>query len=169
MLPKFYAEPRIGEDRKEIKALSKSYISKIKALLTQLYRHAVENNIVDRNYAELVKLPKMEDGKKRAFSDTEFATLEKGYASVSGGEAVYALCYLGFRVSEFCELTYFSYDAKNKTLTGGMKTEAGKNRVVPIHKKIQPIVERWAKRCTAMRMANHITRTASAKRFGSRC
>ena len=117
---KYYSEPRIGEDGKEIKGLSKSYISKMKALLTQLYRHAVENNIVDRNYAELVKLPKMEDGEKRAFSDTEFAVLEKGYSTVSGGDAVYALCYLGFRVSEFCELTVFSYDAKNKTLTGGM-------------------------------------------------
>lgn len=143
---KFYSEPRIGEDGTEIKGLSKSYISKMKALLTQLYRHAVENNIVDRNYAELVKLPKMEDGEKRAFSDTEFAILEKGYSAIPGGDAVYALCYLGFRVSEFCELTVFSYDSKNKTLTGGMKTEAGKNRVVPIHKKIQPIVERWASR-----------------------
>ena len=141
---KFYSEPRIGEDGTEIKGLSKSYISKMKALLTQLYRHAVENNIVDRNYAELVKLPKMEDGEKRAFSDTEFAALEKGYSAIPGGDAVYALCYLGFRVSEFCELTVFSYDSKNKTITGGMKTEAGKNRVVPIHKKIQPIVERWA-------------------------
>ena len=80
----------------------------MKALLTQLYRHAVENNIVDRNYAELVKLPKMEDGEKRAFSDTEFAVLGKGYSAVPGGDAVYALCYLGFRVSEFCELTVFS-------------------------------------------------------------
>lgn len=144
LILKFYSEPRLNEDGMETKGLSKSYISKMKALLTQLYRHSVENNIVDRNYAELVKLPKMEDGEKRAFSDTEFAVLEKGYASVPGGDAVYALCYLGFRVSEFCELTVFSYDQKNKTLTGGMKTEAGKNRIVPIHKKIQPIVERWA-------------------------
>ena len=51
-------------------------------LLTQLYRHTVENNIVDRNYAESVKLPRMEDGEKRALSDTEFATLEKGYSGL---------------------------------------------------------------------------------------
>lgn len=140
----YYAKPRQDESGKEIKPLSKSYISKLKALLTQLYRHAVENNIVDRNYAELVKLPKMEESKKRAFSDTEFAILEKGYSSIPGGEAVYALCYLGFRVSEFCELTKFSYDAKNQTLTGGLKTEAGKNRIVPIHPKIRAIVKKWS-------------------------
>ncbi len=111
----------------------------------------MENNIVDRNYAELVKLPKMEDSKKRAFTDTEFAILEKGYASIKGGDAVYALCYLGFRVSEFCALTCFSYDAKNHTLTGGMKTDAGRDRVVPIHEKIRPIVAAWAQRgCEAL-------------------
>ena len=139
----YYARSRTV-DGEEIKPLSKSYISKIKALLTQLYRYAMENNIVDRNYAELVKLPKMEENKKRAFSDMEFATLEKGYTKVAGGDAVYALCYLGFRVSEFCSLTRFSYDPVNHTLTGGMKTEAGRDRVVPIHPKIRSIVARWA-------------------------
>lgn len=143
----YYARSRTV-DGEEKKPLSKSYISKIKALLTQLYRYAMENNIVDRNYAELVKVPKMEENKKRAFSDMEFAILEKGYTKVSGGDAVYALCYLGFRVSEFCSLTRFSYDPQNHTLTGGMKTEAGKDRVVPIHPKIRSIVAQWAQATT---------------------
>ena len=30
-------------------------------------------------------------------------------------------------------------------MVGGMKTEAGKNRVVPIHSKIFPIIEKWYK------------------------
>lgn len=107
-------------------------------LMTQLYRHTVENNIVDRNYAESVKLPRMEDGEKRALSDAEFATHEKGYSEIPGGDAVYALCYLGFRGSEFCALTVFSYGEKNQTLTGGMKTEPGTNRIAPIHKKYSP-------------------------------
>ena len=48
------------------------------------------------------------------------------------------LCYTGFRVSEFLALTPFSYDVENNCLRGGMKTESGKNRVVPIHPKIAP-------------------------------
>ena len=140
----YYGKPRTDDD-KEIKPLSKSYITKIKALLTQLYRYAMENNIVDRNYAELVKSPKMEEKKKRAFTDMEFAILEKGYAAIPGGDAVYALCYLGFRVSEFCALTIFSYDPINHTLTGGMETDAGKDRIVPVHPKIRSIVAQWAK------------------------
>ena len=55
------------------------------------------------------------------------------------------MCYLGFRPSEFLALDVKNYDRKEKTLTGGAKTEAGKNRVVPISKKIQPIVAALAK------------------------
>ena len=123
--------------------LSKSYITKIKALFTQLYDYALENNVVDRNYASLVRLPKMEESKVRAFTDMEFSVLTKNWASVPGGDACYVLCYTGWRVSEFCELTRFSYDPNAKTLRGGLKTDAGRDRIVPVHPNIQPIVERW--------------------------
>lgn len=53
------------------------------------------------------------------------------------------MCYTGFRIAEFLELTSFSYDSISKTLRGGKKTAAGKNRIVPIHPKIQPIIENW--------------------------
>ncbi len=145
----YYANERMGTDKDgkpvTLPPLSKSYITKIKALMTQLCDHAVENNIVDRNYAALVKLPKMEAGTRRAFTDLEFAKLEKGWENATGGDACLVLCYTGFRVTEFCQLTRFAYDPKAKTLTGGIKTEAGKDRVVPVHPKIQPIIERWYK------------------------
>ena len=145
----YYANDRKDFDKEgkeiTIPALSKSYITKIKALLTQLCDYAMENNIIDRNYAALVRIPKMEAGKKRAFTDLEFAKLEKGWANAPGGDACLVLCYTGFRVSEFCQLTRFSYDPKAKVLRGGLKTDAGIDRVVPVHQKIQPIIERWYK------------------------
>lgn len=143
----YYARERAAVDAQgktiTMAPLSKSYITKIKALLTQLFDHAMENNIVDRNYAALVKLPKMEAGKRRPLSDIELAKLEKGWQTAPGGDACLVLCYTGFRVSEFCQLTKFSYDPAAKTLRGGMKTEAGTDRMVPVHSKILPIIERW--------------------------
>lgn len=148
----YWLQPHDFVDRKTGKVktvgpLSKSYITKIKALMTQLYGYALANNIVDKNYAALVRVPKIaQAGKARAFSDTEFAVLERQWQAVPGGDAVYALCYLGFRVSEFCQLTPAAFNPKAHTLTGGLKTDAGKNRVVPVHHKILPIVERWYQR-----------------------
>lgn len=129
---------------KERGPLSKSSVTKIKALLTQLYDYALENNIVDKNYAKLVKLPKLEDPTVRAMTDIEFATVLRLWQTVPGGDAVLVLCYTGFRVSEFCNLTTASYDAQNGVLIGGSKTRAGKNRIVPVHSRIRPMIERWA-------------------------
>lgn len=143
----YYAFERMGTDQQGrevvVPPLSKSYITKIKALMTQLCDHAMENNIIDRNYASLVKLPKLEAGKRRAFTDLEFKKLSDGWKTATGGDACLVLCYTGFRISEFCELTRFSYNPKEGTLTGGMKTEAGRDRVVPVHPKIRPIIDRW--------------------------
>ena len=131
--------------------LSKSAMQKIKALLSQMYKYCMANNIVNQNYAELVRIPKdAQEGTQRAFSDLEFAKLEKNYMNVPGGEACYVLCYTGWRVTEFCQLTRFSYDSNEKTLRGGIKTDAGKDRVVPVHPKILPIVEKWHRESTGV-------------------
>lgn len=143
----YYAHERTEQDSEgkvvTIPPLSKSYITKIKALMTQLCSYAMEYHIIDTNYASLAKLPKMEAGKIRAFTDLEFAKLEKGWKTATGGDACYVLCYTGLRVSELCRLTRFSYDPKAQMLRGGLKTDAGKDRAIPVHPKILPIIERW--------------------------
>ncbi len=131
--------------KKKAGPLSMSSLTKIKALLTQLYDYSMANNIIDKNYASLVRIPKgAESGTLRAFTDAEFSILEKNWQAVPGGDAVYALCYLGFRVSEFCMLTPADYNQATHTLTGGLKTNAGRNRTVPVHPNIQPLIEHWA-------------------------
>ncbi|MBR4291941.1 MAG: site-specific integrase [Oscillospiraceae bacterium] len=128
--------------------LSKSAMKKIKSLLVQMYKYCKMHNIVSENYAQLVKIPKdAPEGKQRALTDLEFASLEKNYANIPGGDVCYVLCYTGFRATEFCQLTKFSYDPKEKTLRSGVKTEAGYDRIVPVHPKIQPIIEGWYNNC----------------------
>lgn len=148
----YYAYEREDTDNDgnviDVPPLSKSYVTKIKALMTQLCSYAMEYHIIDTNYASLAKLPKMEAGKRRAFTDLEFAKLEKNWKTATGGDACYVLCYTGLRVSELCQMTKFSYDPKTQMLRGGLKTDAGKDRVVPVHPKILPIIERWYKACT---------------------
>ena len=54
------------------------------------------------------------------------------------------LCYTGFRISEFLSLTRFNYHPEyGGYLQGGLKTKAGKNRIVPVHPKIAPYLKRW--------------------------
>lgn len=40
-------------------------------------------------------------------------------------------------------LTKFNVDIENMLITGGAKTDAGKDRIFPTHPKIQPFVKKW--------------------------
>lgn len=44
-------------------------------------------------------------------------------------------CYSGWRPGEVITLSVNNIDLKNRTYTGGIKTENGINRIVPIHPK----------------------------------
>ena len=52
-------------------------------------------------------------------------------------------CYLGFRATAFLQLTCFSYHADEPYFIGGIKTKAGRDRMIPIHPRIQPYVDAW--------------------------
>ena len=123
--------------------MSHSTLTKIKALLTQLFDYAIQNDIVNKNYAEFLVLPKQESSEKEVFTDLEIEKIYQAADCVEYADIILMLIYTGFRISEFLELTPFNYDAKTACLRGGKKTTAGKNRIVPVHPKIQPYLDKW--------------------------
>lgn len=138
--PKPGAKPRT----KKTGPLGKSSMQKIKALLGLLYNYGMSNNIVDKDLSELVRIPKdAEEGQGRAFTDAEFKILEKNWQKVPGGDSIYALCYLGFRITEFCGLRPADYNPETRCFQAGIKTAAGKGRLVPVHPAVQSIVDGW--------------------------
>ena len=52
--------------------MSHSTLSKIKALLTQLFDYALQNDIAAKNYAKFLVLPKQEKIKKDCFTDLNY-------------------------------------------------------------------------------------------------
>jgi integrase/recombinase XerD len=124
---------------------SRSTLEKIKALAVMLGDYAMHLDIVNKNYASYVELPPNTRSNKKSFTEDELKLIEKAAADgVEWADCVLMMCYTGFRITEFLGLTAESYDAAAMTLTGGMKTEAGKNRIIPIHPKILPCVKLWA-------------------------
>ena len=51
-------------------------------------------------------------------------------------------CYSGWRPQELCLLETKNIDVENWTFKGGMKTDAGIDRIVPIHSRIQQLVKK---------------------------
>jgi integrase len=122
--------------------MSMSALKDIRSVLHMLLRQAVQQDIVHKNYAEFIVLPKKERAEREVFSDLEIATLFKN-DSDEWAQTVLILIYTGFRVSEMLALTRFNVDLENGVLIGGMKTEAGRNRAVPIHPRILPYIRAW--------------------------
>lgn len=111
----------------------------IKAFLSLMYKHAMHNDIVDKNRAETLFTGNDPKGTREAFTLKELEkirTCGQPYA-----DYVLCMCYLGFRPGEMLALKKSAYDPVNRCLIGGGKTKAGTDRVVTVSPKILPIIE----------------------------
>ena len=117
----------------------------MKALASLMYKYAQELKVVTENFAQFIWIPRSEQGTYNAFSEKHEAILFKAANSGdSGALLIICDCYLGFRPTAFLSIETADYDAIEQTVTGGIKTEAGKNRTLPIPQKIKPFIEQLA-------------------------
>lgn len=124
---------------------------KAKLLCTSLYKYALENDIVNKNYAQFIKLEKSVKKEKEIFTDTEIQKLFDN-DSIPYVDVILILIYTGFRIQELFDLTKFNIDLKNWTITGGLKTDADKNRVIPVHPKIRKYIQSRYNNATGERL-----------------
>ena len=96
--------------------------------------------MITRCYSELLTSDPIPETSRQRFSDEEIAKLWEHQAE-PWVDTVLIFIYSGWRISELLALTPADVDLQAGTMTGGTKTKAGKNRIVPIHSKIRPLVE----------------------------
>ncbi len=106
-----------------------------------LNRFAMDQDIISHNYAANLFTGRERKGTRPAFTWDEVEIIRQAVGSVDYADYVYTLIYTGFRPSELFALTKESYNAAANTLTGGAKTEAGMNRIVPVYAGLRPIIE----------------------------
>lgn len=114
----------------------------MKALAGLLYKYAVPRGYASLNLAQYLIVSGESSVSRSSFSAEQLEQIHRAVGVIPYADYIYCMCYLGFRPSEFLALDVKDYDRQNKTLTGGAKTEAGKNRIVTISPKIQPIIDR---------------------------
>ena len=74
------------------------------------------------------------------FSESELKTLWE-HADDFYVKIVLILCYMGWRPQELGLIETENVNLVNYTIVGGMKTKAGKNRIVPIHPIVKPFIK----------------------------
>lgn len=109
----------------------------MKLLLNQMYQYAMKYDIVQVNYAERfsVEQPKTEIDRV-PFSDEEIKALWDDPCEEAKVSLI--MIYTGVRIGE---LLTMEYNTEDFTLRGGSKTEAGRNRIVPVREKIRHLMD----------------------------
>lgn len=123
--------------------LGYSSVHKVKVVAGLLYKHAMADDIVDKNYAQLLELPERETTEKEIFTDSEVCSIENLAKTDKWAKSILILIYTGMRIGELLKHTKFTVDMKNMLLMGGNKTEAGKKKIIPVHSKILGCIKYW--------------------------
>lgn len=117
---------------------SKSTTANCVTLIKQMYRYAMPLELCTKDYGQYVKMPSTpEQEHHEAFTDQELAVLWK-HKEDPVVAMILIMCYSGFRVSAWLTI---ETNLNERYFKGGVKTAAGKNRIVPIHSAILPLVE----------------------------
>lgn len=113
-----------------------------KAALGLVYKWAIPRGYVENNVnlAQFLVIGDKAKANKHGFTAAQLDKIRQSVGIVPLADYIYCACYLGFRPSELLALEAKNYDPIKHTLVGGAKTEAGKDRIVTISPKIQPII-----------------------------
>ena len=118
----------------------------MKALGTQLYKYAAEQNMTDKNFAQSIYIGKLDQVSRHAFERDELERIMDGARrGVPYADYILCACFLGFRPLGLFNLRKEDYDPETRCLVGGVKTDAGRRRVVPVASVIQPYIDRLLK------------------------
>ena len=121
--------------------------ARIKSLFNMLYRYAVANDIVEKDYASVMFANGNPIKRSRSrdvipFTQEEIQMLWNNLEEIPFVDMILIEIYSGWRPQELAILTADDVDITSGTMRGGLKTDAGKNRIVPIHPLIKPLIEK---------------------------
>ena len=117
--------------------LEHSSLELIQNLFRQMYKFAMKNDLVKKDYSRFVSINIADDDEKGVpFTEDELRILWLN-KNVPGVDTILIIIYSGYRISEFIDIRI---NLEEEYFQGGVKTATSKNRIVPIHSAIYPMI-----------------------------
>ena len=116
----------------------------IRVLCNLMFKYAMQNDYIVKNYAQFVKLPPKKKSTRDAFSVEETAALWDDYNAGNDFTGyILILIYTGMRLGELQIMQKDHIFLDENYMIGGIKTEAGIDREIIISEKLKPIVQKF--------------------------
>lgn len=112
----------------------------IKTLWGHLDSFAFECDIIGKMYSQLTTSAPTPETSRLPFTVEQINALW-AIQTEPWVDTVLIYIYTGFRLMELLTMKTTQVDLEQKTLRGGIKTAAGKDRLVPIHPRILPLIQ----------------------------
>ena len=143
-------------------------IQNVASLMCQI---AMANDLINKNYAQLVKLPQVEDKKEKpSFSPSQLKVMWQLWEKDEIITAILAMCYNGLRINEFLDLKKDHVDLNERIIYAlGSKTKAGKNRIIAIPEDVLPIYQKLMTSEGEWLFPSPSGKRFDAKNFRDRC
>ena len=118
----------------------------IKALYSHLYKYAIRHEVVERNRALYLELPECKGGRREVWKPEEIAAWWRdSQAGHRVSRLVLIMIYTGMRTGELRAQDPAKVYLDKRYMVGGIKTQAGKDRQIPLAQVILPLVRQALK------------------------
>lgn len=137
---------------------------KYKQLLGQLSKWAMREEIAATNYAQFVEIEPSPKKEKEIFTEKDIQKLTENNSKTA--KVILMLIYTGMRIGELFALTLQDYHGDY--VVGGSKTEAGRNRIIPIRPEGRTLFAYFAEQATGSLLLSGYTGQKNPNNFRRR-
>lgn len=122
---------------------SRSTIGNMRAVIRGIWSYAIMNEFVENDITQHLVFEYTETDAPihTRFTDAEIRTLWESLDIVNNVDIVLIYIYTGCRPVELLDILSADVHLTERYMIGGSKTEAGKNRIIPLHEAIVPLIK----------------------------
>lgn len=120
--------------------LSHAMLEHIRNLFRQMYKYAVQFELVPKDYSQYTRITKEDDDTQGVPFTLEELGLLWQHRDIPFVDTVLIYCYSGWRINELARMPLEDISLEARTFTGGLKNRYSRNRTVPIHSAIYGMV-----------------------------
>lgn len=121
--------------------LKHSSLELIVSLFKGMYAYALQNDIVEKDYSQFVTINIPDDDEKGTPFSSDALNILWKHSDREDVGMILLMIYTGFRIAAYRTI---QYNEPEQYFQGGVKTAAGKNRIVPLHPAVQGFAKSFA-------------------------